>query len=229
LDGRHTPHSQVEAMARHYVALLREIQPEGPYQLGGWSMGGVVAFEMAQQLRTEGEAVSLLALVDSYAPAGGEGDTDGAALHHFALDLGVPARQLPPESADPPEAQLATMLELVRQLGILSSDVTPEQFNHLFQVFQSNVRALNQYRPADYSGPGVLFKAQEAADEGRAAPDGGWAALVGDNLAVYPVPGNHYTVLRPPNVATLANRLAGLLEAVASNNAIGERGDGNRS
>ncbi|HKG13541.1 MAG TPA: amino acid adenylation domain-containing protein, partial [Pyrinomonadaceae bacterium] len=62
------PHTDVEAMAADYVEGLRSVQPTGPYRLGGWSLGGVVAFEMAQQLQRRGESVSLLALIDSVAP-----------------------------------------------------------------------------------------------------------------------------------------------------------------
>jgi amino acid adenylation domain-containing protein len=59
----------IEEMAARYVQEIRSLQPEGPYFLGGWSLGGVVAFEMAHQLKRLGKQVALLALIDSYAPA----------------------------------------------------------------------------------------------------------------------------------------------------------------
>ena len=58
----------IEVLASHYLEQLRTVQPQGPYRLGGWSMGGVIAFEMARQLGEEGERVQLLALIDSYVP-----------------------------------------------------------------------------------------------------------------------------------------------------------------
>jgi len=64
-EGLHAP--DLKGMAQSYIALMREIQPEGPYQLAGWSLGGVIAYEMAQQLRASGLEVRLLALIDSYA------------------------------------------------------------------------------------------------------------------------------------------------------------------
>ena len=62
------PHTTIEAMASHYLAALRRVQPTSPYRLGGWSIGGLIAFEMAQQLRRDGETVTLLAVFDEPAP-----------------------------------------------------------------------------------------------------------------------------------------------------------------
>ena len=69
LDDRE-PLATVGAMAAHYLAAVRTVAPAGPFLLGGWSLGGTVAFEMAQQLRRQGEEVALLALLDAPAPAG---------------------------------------------------------------------------------------------------------------------------------------------------------------
>ena len=69
LDGSRPPHTRVEDMAAHYIKELRELQPEGPYFIGGRSLGGMVAFEMAQQLKAQGQTIGLLALLDTY-PSG---------------------------------------------------------------------------------------------------------------------------------------------------------------
>jgi acyl carrier protein len=68
LDGKHEPHTRVEEMAAHYIAEIRTVQSEGPYYLGGVSFGGLVAFEMAQQLHARGERVALLALFNTDFP-----------------------------------------------------------------------------------------------------------------------------------------------------------------
>ncbi|MFN2513804.1 MAG: amino acid adenylation domain-containing protein [Pyrinomonadaceae bacterium] len=68
LNGIQMPHNTVEEMASHYIKEMRTLQPEGPYYLGGASFGGLVAFEMAQQLHEEGQRVALLALFDTYGP-----------------------------------------------------------------------------------------------------------------------------------------------------------------
>ncbi|MDV2992590.1 MAG: D-alanine--D-alanyl carrier protein ligase [Chroococcidiopsis sp. SAG 2025] len=68
MDGLHPPLTSIEEMAAGYIEALRQIQPHGPYQLGGWSFGGLVAYEMAQQLHQAGEQVSFLAILDTIAP-----------------------------------------------------------------------------------------------------------------------------------------------------------------
>ncbi|MBN3892533.1 MAG: amino acid adenylation domain-containing protein [Nostoc sp. JL31] len=71
LDGESSPLTRIEDMATHYIEALRRVQPKGPYFLGGWSFGGWVAFEMAQQLQKSGEEVALLAVLDTLAPIPG--------------------------------------------------------------------------------------------------------------------------------------------------------------
>jgi len=72
LDGRKAPFERVENMATHYVAEIRKRQPKGSYLLGGPCVGGLIAYEMAQILRTEGEEVALLALLDTPRPRPGK-------------------------------------------------------------------------------------------------------------------------------------------------------------
>ncbi|MEG4862976.1 MULTISPECIES: non-ribosomal peptide synthetase [unclassified Microcoleus] len=68
IDGESSPLTSIEDMAADYIAALRTVQPKGPYFLGGWSFGGLVAFEMAQQLLAAGDEVALLAVLDTLAP-----------------------------------------------------------------------------------------------------------------------------------------------------------------
>ena len=91
------PHTNIQAMAADYLAELRVVQPQGPYLLGGWSMGGVVAFEMAHQLEKIGEQVELLTLIDSFNPSVCgwlEKTDDETLLGDFALDIGLSPSQL---------------------------------------------------------------------------------------------------------------------------------------
>jgi thioesterase domain-containing protein len=69
VDGDREPHHDISAMAREFVGDIRKIQPHGPYYLGGFSAGGVAAFEVARQLTLVGERVALLVLLDSFNPA----------------------------------------------------------------------------------------------------------------------------------------------------------------
>ncbi|HEY9671674.1 MAG TPA: amino acid adenylation domain-containing protein [Waterburya sp.] len=80
LDGQQPPLTRIEDMAAHYIEALRSVQPSGPYFLGGWSFGGLVAFEMAQQLHSSGHQVALLAILDTLAPVSGNLPSVGDGL-----------------------------------------------------------------------------------------------------------------------------------------------------
>ncbi|MBW4576031.1 MAG: amino acid adenylation domain-containing protein [Aphanothece sp. CMT-3BRIN-NPC111] len=80
LDGESPPLTRIEDMAAHYIEALRVVQPKGPYFLGGWSFGGLVAFEMAQQLQRAGHQVALLALLDTQAPVSANQPSFGDGL-----------------------------------------------------------------------------------------------------------------------------------------------------
>src|SRR5262249_32742163 len=84
--GETKPHT-IEALASHYLRHVRTVQSQGPYRLGGWSMGGVIAFEMARQLSEAGERVQLLALIDSYAPQSIERPEHFDLLRMFVEDI----------------------------------------------------------------------------------------------------------------------------------------------
>jgi len=213
LDGEKEPHARVESMASHYVELLQTVQTQGPYLLGGWSLGGVVAFEMAQQLQAQGQEVALLALIDSYALTGDQEPEpdDVTLLGDLALDLGLPLNQIAFERDRfeqlEPDERLAYVLEEAKRAGVVPSDIELIQVRHLFQVFKSNVQAMRRYVPYAYPGPIALFKASEQFDEQVFAEDLGWGVLAAGGVAMYAVPGNHYTVIREPNVEALAGQL----------------------
>ncbi len=80
IDGQNSPLTRISDMAAHYILALRTVQPKGPYFLGGWSFGGLVAFEMAQQLQSSGDEVALLAVLDAVAPVAGNKPSLGDSL-----------------------------------------------------------------------------------------------------------------------------------------------------
>lgn len=157
LDGGPNPGS-IQAMAETYVAAIRAVQPEGPYHLAGWSMGGVIAFEMAQQLRGDSQRVPLLALIDSYTPAlletvdawhpAGCNDPQEGLLRAFAgdlLGLGGEAVRLPANA--PPEVMLDQFLGSPAAKMLLAG-MSRQQKRRLFEVFQSNSLALLAILPS---------------------------------------------------------------------------------
>jgi thioesterase domain-containing protein len=216
-------------MAASYVAALRAAQPKGPYRLGGWSIGGVLAYEMARQLRESGDEVEFLALFDSLAPVRSRGEgqeieeiDDSVLLAGLARDLaglsGRPVTLAPAELTGlDPEAGLARVIERVREAGALPVGVTAEQIGRLWRVFRANVRAVRAYtpRPAAGSGPGTtLFVTHDNPERDSLGADLGWRKLVGGGLAVRELSGDHYSLLREPVVKELADGLSRRLEAL---------------
>jgi amino acid adenylation domain-containing protein len=223
LNESHLAHTRVPDMAAHYLKELRELQPQGPYFIGGRSLGGIIAFEMAQQLRDEGQAVGLLALLDTY-PSGYaklSGDETGllAALRrgvrrtkaHFAN-----LRRLTPRlqvsylrgkaryAPDKLKSQVwrrcySACQKLGRPLPRLLRDVT--EFNSL---------AGRDYVPRVYDGKITLFWA--SADL-RTSLDlvEGWRALAGGGIEVHEISGSHLDIVKEPHVGELANKLRSVL------------------
>ncbi len=186
------PQTQVEEMAADYVEAVRTIQSQGPYLLGGWSMGGLVALEMARQLQAQGDEVRLVALFDTKAPDGEEEMTDDASLlASFALHLGLSKDQIE-EAAD-----VSVLLEQAKAASIIPHDMSLARLSQQFRVFKANFRAAHSYRPNDLPANIVLFRAAERS------PRLGW-----EKVEVYETPGSHMTLLREPNVSVLAERLS---------------------
>src|SRR6185295_18342230 len=127
--------ASIEEMAALYLSELRRIQPEGPYRLGGWSMGGLIAFEMARQLESAGQELDLVVLIDTPPPAAQPG---------------------PP----PSDEELATWFR--RDLAGLSGHEPPEDFGKaemrpLLATFAVNLRASRSYVPRPWSGSVTLI------------------------------------------------------------------------
>jgi amino acid adenylation domain-containing protein/non-ribosomal peptide synthase protein (TIGR01720 family) len=217
--------ARVEALAARYLEAVREAQPRGPYLLGGWSFGGLVAFEMARQLREQGEEVAQLVLIDSGVPAavgavGNEAD-DAELLARFVTDLVgrfVQGRPAAPVGVSldalrglTPDEQLRAVAESPFAADLLPDYGGLEQLKRLFEVFKANSSAAAVYAPKPYGGAVTLLR----AGEGPPAPDPqlGWGEFVAGAVELHEVPGNHYSILTEPNVRVLAERLGSCLAA----------------
>ncbi|MES1243430.1 MAG: amino acid adenylation domain-containing protein [Acidobacteriota bacterium] len=173
----------LEGMAALYVEALRAVAPEGPYRLAGWSMGGVVAFEMARQLREQGSEVELLALIDAFAPVG-------------------PHR---PRGLDEPSLAAAFRRDLAGLHG--EPDLPEDELRGLFELFRRNRAALAGHTPGRYSGKILFFRAMERLPgETTDDPVSGWRDL-GAEMEVEEIPGHHYTLMVGEQAARIAERL----------------------
>jgi thioesterase domain-containing protein len=210
------PHTSLEEMAAHYLGLLKGVQPRGPYRLGGWSMGGVIAFEMARRLTEEGSEVERLALFDSLPPGypESEGEEDDVRLlFGLAHDLaGLTGRSVPLSRADlegkSADEGLALLLERARQAGAIAPWFGMNMAAQLWRVYQANVRALLAYRPATpFPGRVSLWTASENPWRDSLGPRLGWEAFAAGGVEVELIPADHYGLLREPAVLELARQL----------------------
>jgi len=189
--------------------------------LGGWSMGGAVAFEMARQLVSRGEQVSLLALLDTRVPKPGdtpEVDDDVALLREFSEDLRLSLDGLTVSTAHlfslEPDERLAYVLDEVKAAGMIDADTSLEQIRFLYQVFKANLRAMRSYVPQPYPGRITLFRAEEQVDSAPLDWTNGWNGLA-EEIDVRIVPGDHMTMMHEPHLAKLVAELkASLYESV---------------
>ncbi|MEM7353055.1 MAG: amino acid adenylation domain-containing protein, partial [Acidobacteriota bacterium] len=205
----------IEEMATAYLEAIRRVQPNGPYALAGWSMGGIVAFEIAQQLHDAQELASSLVLIDSPAPMTGYyADvidpenllpafiSDLAALGGFdALDLlqGMEG-----------ESEYAVW-EKAQTMGLLPADIDFDTAQRLFATFRRNSIALARYRGTSYEGPTTLLRCAEGPrDLGSSL---GWEKQASARFVVHEVPGNHYSTFQEPNLTSLISRIAAALDS----------------
>ena len=215
LDGQKQPLTNLEEMAFHYIEAIQQIQPQGPYNLIGWSMGGVIAYEMAQQLQAKNEPVALLTLIDTYSPTvialTSEIDEamivnqlaqDWGSLYGQELDISLETlRKIEPDQ------QLKHLFEQAKQQAIFPPEIEIEQMLSLWSVFQANIIAYYHYQPKSYPGSMLLLNASETPPEVIEDPTHGWGSLVLDDIQTYTITGDHYTIMKAPQIKCLAEKL----------------------
>ena len=201
-------HQRLEDMAAHYVRLLREFQPKGPYYLGGWCFGGNVAMEMAWQLVDQGQQVALLVVMEGWAlpppvrywryywhrllglakrgPHGVLRRYVGKFSHYFG------------HGDEAQERKVEFAFENTRTGPLANRE-------HVYQV---NLRASDSYRsrPAVFPGRVTLFLREDFGDDEVIAKDCGFATLARETKT-YLLPGDHLGVLKEPHVKLLARQL----------------------
>ena len=195
------------------------MQPDGPYLLAGYSAGGVVAFEMAQQLQAQGQQVALLAMLDTKCVAIYSKPFSPRAwvFRHLSnlLRLG-------------PKEKLIYLIGGMRdrigkiarkfyspkeRLPSLTSSVVANNQTTTDVILTNVQQALFDYVPQVYSGRVILFRSGEQPWWLAYDPELGWGKLVAGGLEVYAVPGDHPSIIRS-NVRVLAEKLRACLDQV---------------
>jgi len=211
----------IEKRSALYIEAMRLVQPHGPYFLGGWSFGGLVAFEMARQLCGAGETVGLLALLDTGSPdfvrQMDDPNDDAALLGIIAREMNVRITdaELYPLNLDDKFALIATRM---RSAGLNWEDAVGFLARQL-TIFKSRNRMILEYCPSPYDGPITFFRAsqeytQDANPSSEIArdPARGFTMLTTGTLDLHIIPGNHHEIAREPGVRALATALAAAVD-----------------
>ncbi len=225
LDGRYSPKTNVEDMARSYLREIRQLQPAGPYFIGGSSGGGVVAFEMARLLRQQGQEVALVALLDAHGPG----------YPHPKQNLSMPLRAyelvrrtLLTEAATSNLTWAALSLGLRRSFELQRARIASwysrlrqRALGHRYRYFAllaANIRANRQYACLPYDGKVVLFRTPPERIARTLDPDPtyGWSRFTRGKLTIVDIPGYHSAHINEPHVQVLASRLNDVIAQVAA-------------
>lgn len=181
MDGSSEPFERIEDMAAYFLEAVRKAQTHGPYTLIGYSLGGLVALEMARRLQKSGETIALLAMIDSYPPRAAL--SPGQRLR-LVSRLSVTRFSRSKTSHTGPvgnKIELGQPLDLAKSLPAMR------------RVLASSNLALNRYRPARYSGR-VHFVRAAIPTAFPADPLPVWKPYLPD-FVVETVPGDHHGVL----------------------------------
>lgn len=245
LDGVSAPLTRIAAMAARYIEELRAVRPTGPYYLGGYSSGAIIALEIAQQLCARGEEVALLALFDHARPGCDLLAARGALLplhllRNALVNLPYWLATFLRSSPDRRRALLRQRTRLTAStLAALSSgrgdrgvrpgfadlraelEATPgleyvaRWPEHRFAVIQALHHALRDYAPAPYPGRIAVFRARRQPLLRAHRASMGWDDLAEGGVETYVTPGGHHSMLYRPYVRVLARKLASCLECAA--------------
>ncbi|HEU5022043.1 MAG TPA: amino acid adenylation domain-containing protein, partial [Bryobacteraceae bacterium] len=211
LDGVEEVATSVEAMAADYIRAIRSVQPNGPYRIGGFSAGGVVAYEMARQLQAEGEETALLALLDTQM---GTPDVIGSLSSDFSAF----------------ERWRRVLLLNLRGIGRTNwlefAGLKIRNWRMTFHIWaysrgfgrlntwEAFILALRRYQPKPYNGNAVLFRAAEELVD-YPDPSFGWSPYIKGDLRIIDAKGDHDNFLSDEFIRNLATELNRLLDAAA--------------
>jgi acyl transferase domain-containing protein/thioesterase domain-containing protein/acyl carrier protein len=231
IEGEEQPLTRVEDMARHYIEAMRVVQPEGPYFLGGWSFGALVAFEIALQLQQAGQRVAMLALLDT-PPTYADKTKNFFVLFNFFLtsgvreiwpyvydffNLGITAnqQQLTIDKAQRTRINPRAIFKVVEHSSKLMRQRGPVA-RRILGIIRFNSQAILTYAPQVYPGRITLFRTSEEFGKIGQDPTLGWGKLATGGVEIHQIPGHHLNFLRKPYVEIVAEQLKACLNQIQS-------------
>ena len=206
LHGHEPLPNSIEEAARDYIGAIRSFQPTGPYRLGGWSLGGLFALEMATQLLASGVAVEQLLLLDTAIPDGAAQLVPSEVLVSAGREYGVNLSLRELNDLHPDE-QLPLLWQHAKSLGVLREETPPEVVTQVLQdlksLFHHHMELATRYQVQPYAGEITLIRPREVPFEQSLSPDRGWG-FVAQSVKVRYVSGHHHSMVQMPHVIELA-------------------------
>ncbi|MFE1412141.1 amino acid adenylation domain-containing protein [Streptomyces sp. NPDC058746] len=202
--------STIADMARVYIEQMRKAHPGGPWHVGGYSMGGVIAFEAARQLKAAGEEIGLVALLDTNPRMDLDPTEDYATriLVTMALKLDLDLAAL---GGLPEEERIRLLLDQGIAAGSLPADYDEDRLRRMLEAYRHNGSALERHVIEPLDADVVLFRAEDrSADVTEEPYDLGWDARCGGRLTVRDTPGTHFTMM---DAGGPLETLCGLIDA----------------
>ena len=214
LDGRREPLTCVEDMAAHYLKEMRAFQPSGPYYLLGASFGGLVIYEMAQQLLSQGETVAFLGMLNTNCPVYSFWKKVGCHVGHLkergALDYSRSLKESVKRRLAPGDSrQNAPTAEVQSLVPAQADDALVRTVGAILEAEQKYVPAIQHY-----AGNLTFFWAEDAPrdfEDNRLA----WRKIAPEGFEIHVVPGTHTKMREEPHVQKLAEKLKPCLEKAA--------------
>lgn len=221
------PDESIEAMAARCAAAIREVQPHGPYNLGGFCFGGVLAYEVARQLGEAGEHTAFLAIIEGSAPpalhqrrpiydSGRLAIIRQAAPYWLSGNKELGGWRLRERLARLTGRPRSTKPRLQRDAELDNfADFDTARPESQLKLSEINKRAINAYVPRPYAGPVTLFRARAVHPghvlRSKLDPLRGWGGLAGGGVTVRYVSGTHAGILEKPYASDLAAQLTAAL------------------
>ncbi|OUL18652.1 hypothetical protein BV378_34960 [Nostoc sp. RF31YmG] len=202
-------------MAANYIQEIRQVQPHGPYYLGGYSLGGLITFEIAQQLKAQGEQIALLAIFDMSAPGYSRpvANSDNSLFFHARKLLNLNIK----EQLNYVWARVAWHLEIGKASSLNRFYLRYIKRSlaelRLLDVALANDQARKNYVPSIYPGKLTLLRTSEQNEGLDIDPLWGWDKLAA-GVEIHYVPGAHTSVMHEPHVQVVAEKLRNCLDKV---------------
>ena len=232
LDGKRAFLRDFKDIAAHYVSEVKAFEPKGPYYLGGYCSGGTLAYEMAQQLRSQGIKVELVVMLETYNIQQRKRVSSMVRksyhlLQNMTYHVANFYSLVPHKKRIFLQEKVKVSMDRMRgriHLGlsrITRLDRSKNHANGLYiRLSQVNDQAHSEYLPRPYNGGVALFRPR-GFFRGMDDPNFAWKELVGEGLKVYELPVWPRAMLVEPFVRTLAERLRKCIEDTMDKEPVG--------